>query len=364
MKLKRYIDFNESILSKGIELLNHKEIKKNDVIAKKYIDMIYDDYNAGKFISIYGTKRKNLGAAKLALNGNFRTLWYKITPEPYGEPSSSGGSHDYTIVHLTINDLDFYNSDFTLPSATIKVTESKRGRRETEIASFIKISGSQVDKIIKFFKNEYIKKYPQLRGEEYLNDGKILHIDSELRKEKELYHKQKQEINKREWEEERVKYLDIIDKKILYNKSDMRDYFIDVEDFLVDEKVKKVFRVGYIEGNGDIYVKNTITWMATGDWDSIDKKDPLSEYTPNSIIYIIEYRVKIDDGEGIQHDGGAPIIFEEIDKIVDNDISLPPDLKIIAKGQLPIGHSISKSKVPLERQFHEYIYTIIVQQID
>jgi hypothetical protein len=35
--------YNEGILSKGLELLNYS--KEADIICKKYIKMIYDDWN-------------------------------------------------------------------------------------------------------------------------------------------------------------------------------------------------------------------------------------------------------------------------------------------------------------------------------
>ena len=42
--IKKYKDFNEGLISKGLEILNYKIVKENDKIAKKYLDMIYEDY--------------------------------------------------------------------------------------------------------------------------------------------------------------------------------------------------------------------------------------------------------------------------------------------------------------------------------
>ena len=44
MKLLRYKQFNEGILSKATELINYKALAENDKIAQKYLDMIYKDY--------------------------------------------------------------------------------------------------------------------------------------------------------------------------------------------------------------------------------------------------------------------------------------------------------------------------------
>lgn len=42
--IKKYKDFNEGLISKGLEILNYKIVKENDKIAKKYLDMVYEDY--------------------------------------------------------------------------------------------------------------------------------------------------------------------------------------------------------------------------------------------------------------------------------------------------------------------------------
>lgn len=43
--IKSYKKFNEGIISKGLEILNYKEVKENDKIAEKYLKMVYDNYN-------------------------------------------------------------------------------------------------------------------------------------------------------------------------------------------------------------------------------------------------------------------------------------------------------------------------------
>ena len=143
MKLQRYKEFtNEGILSKGIELLNYKKIKENDKIAKEYLEMIYKDY----------AKKRSLLAAKITLNKNYKTISYKISEDPYAEPGSTGGDIDYLIIKFIIN-------GYGLDSKTMMSVELKNGTNKYDN---LIISGSQIEKLIKFFKTEYIKKYPEL----------------------------------------------------------------------------------------------------------------------------------------------------------------------------------------------------------
>ena len=50
--LKTFNEINESkfdrVVNKGKEILNFRTIKENDKIAKKYIDLIYKDWNEKK----------------------------------------------------------------------------------------------------------------------------------------------------------------------------------------------------------------------------------------------------------------------------------------------------------------------------
>jgi len=87
MKIQKYQEFiNEGIISKGLELINYKTVKENDKIAKKYIDMIYQNYN----------KHKNVMATKIFDNGTHCTLIYKISEDPYAQAGTSGGEYQNT----------------------------------------------------------------------------------------------------------------------------------------------------------------------------------------------------------------------------------------------------------------------------
>lgn len=80
--IKKYKDFNEGLISKGLEILNYKIVKENDKIAKKYLDMVYEDYS----------KKGNLLAIKICQHKGYNQLWYRITEDPYGKPGEGGGN--------------------------------------------------------------------------------------------------------------------------------------------------------------------------------------------------------------------------------------------------------------------------------
>lgn len=168
VKLQKYQEFiNEGIISKGLELINYKTVKENDKIAKKYIDMIYQNYN----------KHKNVMAAKIFDNGSYCTLIYKISEDPYAQAGTAGGEYPkYIEVKLTSIRESGWHNDITRarievekngdgPSKrligrdmkTNKVLTSENGLNDNDVYNYINISQSQVDKLIEFLKKSILR---------------------------------------------------------------------------------------------------------------------------------------------------------------------------------------------------------------
>jgi len=109
---------------------------------------------------------------------------------------------------------------------TNKVLTSDTGLNDNDVYSYINISQSQVDKLIEFFKKEYIKKYPEMSDFKAFNYMRVLEIDRDLQKRL----KDKYESKRKEYEDNRkdleTKFNEIIDKNASNTIDDIKDYFI------------------------------------------------------------------------------------------------------------------------------------------
>lgn len=351
MKLLRYKQFNEGIISKGLELINSKEIKESDKIAQKYLDMIYKDYE----------KKKSLLAVKISNNKGYKKFWYKITEDPYGNPSTSGGEYDYIIIELTsINEMGW--SDIT--RARFGAEISQKGSRtknivgrdmktnklifnengiNEEVYDYVNVSQGPIEKIINFFTKEYISKYPQLKGSQHLNSMKIMEIDKKFSEEMNLFYKNKHEKSRKEHDEKHSKLNDIIEKTSFYKEDDLMDYFLDIKEFF-DEKYNASPKVDTVLiNNGRAYKSLKIMTFKSIDTHGIDV-----DIQGDKILYAIKFLLNFNDDFEIDTteydiDGEAfnKDLKKEVQPILDS-IGLPDDLKIIECGLAYCGDGLIK----------------------
>jgi hypothetical protein len=333
MKLHKYQEFiNEGVISKGLELLNYKTVNENDKIAKKYIDMIYDNYS----------EHKNIMAAKICENNGYTSFWYKISKDPYAQVGTSGGEYpDYIEVKLTSINQTGWSNDIT--RARIEVEKDGKyiiGRNmktnklvtsETgldNVYPYINISQSQVDKMIKFFKSEYIKKYPEMSIFKAFNYMRVLEIDKDLQKKlKDRYENKRTEYenNRKELEN---KFNKIIEENSSNTSDDIKDYFIDLTDFINDEMCNTdlTVEIGTVL-NESVCIRSQSLITGSFYFKFIGHIGFGVSFIPdffrkNKIYYILDYKMNLqDDG----YSDGGHINFEKIEKFLETEYSISQD---------------------------------------
>lgn len=230
MRLRRYNQFiNEGIISKGLELINYKTVKENDKIAQKYLKMVYDNYN----------RHKNLMAVKIFFNKGYTNFWYKISEDPYAQAGTAGGEYpDYIEVKLTsINEMG-WSSDLTRARIEVekngknligrdmntnKTIESESGI-DRDVYDYLNISQSQVDKMIQFFKSEYIKKYPEMSDFRSFNYMRILEINKKLTNELNNRYVSQKKKHEEDREIMEQKFKEIIDEIAEFDHEEIKNY--------------------------------------------------------------------------------------------------------------------------------------------
>lgn len=328
MKLQRYQEFiNEGIISKGLELLNYKTVKENDKIAKKYIDMIYDNYN----------KHKNVMAAKIFDNGSHCTLIYKISEDPYAQAGTAGGEYpDYIEVKLTSIRETGWHNDITRSRLEVdkngkniigrdmktnKLVTSETGL--DNVYDYINISQDQVDKAINFFKSEYIKKYPEMSNFKAFNYMRVLEMDKDLQKKI----KDRYESKRKEYEDNRkdleVKFNEIIDKNASNTIDEVKDYFIDLTDMVNEEMCNSRLNVEVSTlVNETACIRSQSILSGNFYFNFIIKNIP-DFFRKDRIYYILDYTIDFEDDETVS-DGGH-INFEKIEKFLETEYSISKD---------------------------------------
>lgn len=339
MKLQTYNQFiNEGLISKGLELLNYKTVKENDRIAQKYLKMVYDNYN----------KHKNLMAVKIIINSGYTTLWYKISEDPYTQAGTAGGEYpDYIEVELTsINEMG-WSSDLTRARIEVekngkhligrdmdtnKTIESEHGI-DKYVYEYLNISQSQVDKMINFFKSEYIKKYPEMRDFKAFNYNRILEIDRELKKELENKYKSDRKKHEDDRIELQNKFKDFIERNAKFDHEEINDYFIDLIDYMNDTILDEKPSIGI----GTIIDNKFVTLIKRTNSNSFFKdglfyflKDGIYDIQGikrGKIYYYLDFNIP-DFSLGEDEDiSGGTLNYEEIEKFVENEYHLSTDEK-------------------------------------
>lgn len=234
--LKKY---NEGIFSKAAELLRYN--KKADMLIKKYIKMIYDDYN----------KNKDLFRVSIVEDSEYTTLKYMITTGDQNDvqlgnrnenaitieltfiENTFKWSNDTTQARLEVTKFKSYQGDFLIVGRNIKtgeIIEDENGIKSNDAISYVNTPSGEVNKIIKFFIKEFRSKYPKMT--QYYGTRSILKIDTKLRDKVESDYKKKREDSKDKYEGERKKEREFILPKLSLKmkEEDIVDFFIEVED--------------------------------------------------------------------------------------------------------------------------------------
>ena len=331
MKLQRYNQFiNEGIISKGLELLNYKTVKENDNIAQKYLKMIYDNYD----------KHKNLMAVKIAINSGHTTLWYKISEDPYTQAGTWGGESDFIEVKITSINEAGWSSDITRARIEVEKNGKKLIGRDTETNKtiesesgidnnaygYLNISQSQVDKMINFFKSEYIKKYPEMREYKYFDYMRILEIDKEVKKSLDLALRSRRKKHEDDRIELKNKFKDFIEQNAKFDQEEINDYFIDLIDY-IDEKPS--IGIGTIIDNTFVTLTKRIDdptasffskdgFFYFGKLDNIPGKFGIK---PGKIYYYLEFNIP-DDENDIDRTLNYIIFPKKIEKFVESEYHL------------------------------------------
>lgn len=361
----------EGIISKGLEILNYKEVRENDKIAKKYIDMIMSNWN----------KHKNLMAVKISKNDKYNTLCYKISDDVNAKCGISGGEYpEFIEVELTsINEMGWSNdktrarisaSNKSCPlfgrtmDKNMTLIINDNGIKEA-VYNYINISQSQVDNLIKFFEKEYIKKYPQLKNNKYFNYQEIFKVDKELKDNLFKEHSKIRAEKERKYNEMQSKYISLIDENAYYSEEDIKDHFIELSDFINEKNLTDIaVKIGIIE-NSNLYLKYKFKKIKMLDFISKHEINNLQNLTKSKIIYVLVYEIHIESEEYEDVNGGSPTIEEDIIKFIESDIKLPKNLKILFKGDSnnedknPIVSSIINNQLD-----PEYKFIIIIEQIN
>ena len=331
MRLHRYKEFNEGIISKGMELLHHPTIKENDKIAKKYIDMIYKDWE----------KQKNLLAVFMNFNDGYDTFTYKICENPRAFAGTSGGDHDYIQVNFTSIHQFGWDSDSTRARIDVEFTpvgnrtpgsgrtrkvfgrirnsgkliSNEKGLSEKEeesIGTYLNISQGPVDKLIEFFKNQFISKYPEMKSDSHFSYLKVLKIDKELSRSLENERIQRSKKEKEDYEKENNRMSKLIEDTALYDREYIRDYFTDLTD-MIKEKIETKLHIdiGFVE-NGELVLQNAMNNLTTGKEFTMYRKDKTQ--LKDGSVYILDYTMYYND----ETDSSFP--RSEDFKQIDNEI--------------------------------------------
>lgn len=233
-------DINEGIFSKAAELLRYN--RKADQLIKKYIKMIYDDYN----------KNKDLFRVSIVEDSEYIDFKYMITTGDQNDVQLGNRDEDAITIELTFIENTFkwssdttqarlevrkfksYQGDFLIVGRNIKtgeIIENENGIKSKDAISYVNTPSGEVSKIIKFFIKEFKSKYPTMC--KYYGARSILKLDTKLRDKMQLDSDKKKMHDRKKHEEEREKKKEYILSKLTPMKmkeEDIIDFFIEVED--------------------------------------------------------------------------------------------------------------------------------------
>jgi hypothetical protein len=231
---------NEGIFSKAAELLRYN--RKADQLIKKYIKMIYDDYN----------KNKDLFRVSIVEDSEYIDFKYMITTGDLNNvqlgnrdenaitieltfiENTFKWSSDTTQARLEVRKFKSYQGDLLIVGRNIKtgeIIENENGIKSKDAISYVNTPSGEVSKIIKFFIREFKSKYPTMS--KYYGARSILKIDTKLRDKMESDSDKKRMYDREKYEEERERKKQFILSKLdtmKMKEEDIIDFFIEVED--------------------------------------------------------------------------------------------------------------------------------------
>lgn len=270
------------------EIINFRQIKVNDQIAKKYIDMMYADYeNKKDLLQVF------IVDDSLSYHLHDDPFLHAGTNLPEGgldiklNRNSSGISGGEISVEIFIPRRGT-NPIFGRSRSDGKIIFNDKGITEN-IHEYINISQSIVDKALTFFRKEYVKKYPELgKNIRHLNPNKILDIDKDLFDSRIKKIKDLRIANEIEYTKKKEYNLSYIEKNSKYTSEDIEDFFLDLSDSMCN---LKCVALGYYDGVDFNYTNHFFTKYKS--ISSIDNKMLVDlidyEYLKEGIYYIVMY---------------------------------------------------------------------------
>lgn len=365
-KVKKYNEFvNESIISKAKELINFKQIKKNDEVASKYFDMIYADFE----------KKKDLLKVFIDDDPHFKTFKYKIDDNEdnfanMGNTSDGGINITMELIDNISNwDSDIsrgrieatiykpYKGDLKLFGRQINTNELIIDENGTsrDTYSYINISPKKINEIIKFFKSKFIEKYPTLHNHTQFSYSTLFSIDKKLVSDLEEKRRQKQEKDKADQIIFNKKILSIIEEKSILTIDDVEDIFLEKTDQL---RCELIVKRGYFCDNG------FFTHTVFDERDYCEKinteyvvDDDLKKLKKDKIYYILQFDENIGNFDGVV-----------IKDFIDNSTRVKGYFNLIEYGRsYPIIRKAPRSgqKFSLLRKFdnfYKHNYVFILEQ--
>ncbi len=311
--------------------------------------MIYDNYQ----------KNKNLMAVKISINNRYTNLWYKISNDPYTQVGTINRDEDFIEVELvSINEFG-WNSDITRARISVEKNGKPLIGRDMEtnkniisnsgidinVYDYLNVSKSEIDKMIKFFKSEYIKKYPEMSSFKYFNYMRILEIDKELKNNLTKNYNDNREKYETDRKNIELKFQEILDKEAKFQHEDIYDYFIDIIDHLGDTILDKKPTIGIsrIIDNNLVTLRKNFYSTVKNDLFYINKLDSKFDgkfdgIKPNKIYYYIEFEKLVsslfdvgdedDFTDESDYIGKGSINYEELTKFVESKYNLSLDKKL------------------------------------
>lgn len=318
--IKKYKDFlNESILGKAKELTNFRTISKNDLIADKYIDMIYADWE----------KKKDVIKAFIVQNNGYDIMTYRISDDTdsyAGAGNKNDGDIEIKLTHIKESGWDRDISDGRIEVTVFKPYKGDlvvlgRGLNSGDIindddgvkenSSYVNISGKKAKDVISFMKSKFIEKYPDLKSSKNLSYLSVFEVDKDLVKSRKDKYEKRRKEQEEEYHRKRKEASDILNKDSKFDEGYFEDVFLESqEEFGFSMSVVKFLR----KDNNVFYSKMFSKYELVSSVEYSSLKYDLEE----DVLYVLlEFNTKdadvYDEGEeeDIYDEGEEEDVYEE-----------------------------------------------------
>lgn len=250
--IKKYKDFlNEGILGKAKELANFRTISKNDLIADKYINMIYTDWE----------KKKDVIKAFIVQNNGYDIMTYRISDDTdsyAGAGNKNDGDIEIKLTHIKESGWDRDISDGRIEVTVFKPYKGDlvvlgRGLNSGDIindddgvkenSSYVNISGKKAKDVISFMKSKFIEKYPDLKSSKNLSYLSVFEVDKDLVKSRKDKYEKKRKEQEEEYHRMQKEASDILNRDSKFDEGYFEDVFLESqEEFGFSMNVVKFLR--------------------------------------------------------------------------------------------------------------------------